>query len=162
MPQNQIFHVNWVYGETKNVNIFWGMLHIGQSEAEIKEQIHTTTAWNSSSQANRNQQNAMSVFTLSYHKLQSYLNLKPSALESKREVITKLNLNVPIKKKIRETSILKILFTTLRKTETWILIHWDSHTQLHGGPFQYFGIMKVCGKDPTCNMAFGSLSHMRF
>lgn len=59
----------------------------------------------------------MSVFTLSYHKLQSYLNLKPSALESKREVITKLNLNVPIKKN-RETSILKILFTTLRKTET--------------------------------------------
>lgn len=65
--QNQISHVNWVYGETKNVNIFWGMLHIGQSEAEIKEQIHTTTAWNSSSQANRNQQNAMSLFTPSYH-----------------------------------------------------------------------------------------------
>lgn len=44
----------------------------------------------------------MSVFTLSYHKLQSYLNLKPSALESKREVITKLNLNVPIKKKLEK------------------------------------------------------------
>lgn len=28
MPQNPLSHVNWVYGEAKNVNIFWEMLHI--------------------------------------------------------------------------------------------------------------------------------------